>query len=146
MAQLAGRIFGVALPQSACRAEKSATRAALWLGPDEWLLLADAGDAATLDPAFSAALQDQPASLVDVSDRTLFFKLAGPRAARTLNCGCPLDLDISQFPVGMCTRTVLEKAEIILWRTGVEEFQVGVWRSFAAYVRGLLTEGGRSLG
>ena len=77
---------------------------------------------------------------------TVFFKLAGPRAARTLNCGCPLDLDMAAFPVGMCTRTVLEKSEIILWRTGPDEFQIGVWRSFAAYVRGLLEEGGRSLG
>ena len=141
MAQQAGVAFGLPLPTVACRAEKSATRAALWLGPDEWLLLAD-----TIDPAFAGAFQDQPASLVDVSDRTLFFKLAGPQAARTLNCGCPLDLDMSAFPVGMCTRTVLEKAEIILWRTGVEEFQIGVWRSFAAYVRALLEAGGSSLG
>jgi sarcosine oxidase subunit gamma len=90
-------------------------------------------------------LLDHPAALVDVSHRTLFFKLSGPHAARTINCGCPLDLDLTPFPVGMCTRTILGKAEIILWRTGVEEFQIGVWRSFAAYVRGLLEEGGRSL-
>ena len=141
-AQLAGSAFGVALPTTPCRAETSAGRAALWLGPDEWLLLARAVDA----DALQSALQDQPAALVDVSQRTVFFKLSGPLAARTLNAGCPLDLDMAAFPVGMCTRTVLEKAEIILWRTGPEEFQVGVWRSFAAYVRGLLEEGGRSLG
>jgi sarcosine oxidase subunit gamma len=140
MAQLAGTVFGVALPMAACRAERSADRAALGLGPDEWLLLAD-----QVDPALADSFQDQPASLVDVSDRTLFLKLSGPLAARTLNCGCPLDLDRAAFPVGMCTRTVLEKAEIILWRTGPEEFQIGVWRSFAAYVRGLLKEGGRGL-
>ncbi len=140
-AQLAGSVFGVTLPTAACRAETSANRAALWLGPDEWLLLSDNADAAGLE----SALQDQPAALVDVSHRTLFFKLSGPFAARTLNSACPLDLNMAAFPVGMCTRTVLEKAEIILWRTGPEEFQVGVWRSFAAYVRGLLEEGGRSL-
>jgi sarcosine oxidase subunit gamma len=141
-AQLAGSVFGVVLPTTACRAETSADRAALWLGPDEWLLLAGTADT----DALQSALQDQPAALVDVSHRTLFFRLSGSFAARTLNCGCPLDLDMTAFPVGMCTRTVLEKAEIILWRTGLEEFQVGVWRSFAAYVRGLLEEGGRSLG
>jgi sarcosine oxidase subunit gamma len=140
-AQLAGSVFGVAFPSAACRAETASNRAALWLGPDEWLLLADSVDADALE----AALQGHPAALVDVSHRTLFFKLSGPLAARTLNCGCPLDLDMAAFPVGMCTRTVLEKAEIILWRTGAQEFQIGVWRSFAAYVRGLLEEGGRSL-
>jgi len=140
-ALLAGAVFGVALPAAPCRAETSAGRSALWLGPDEWLLLSDNTDPAALDQA----LQDQPAALVDVSHRTLFLKLSGPHAARTINCGCPLDLDLAQFPVGMCTRTVLGKVEIILWRTGPEEFQIGVWRSFAAYVRGLLEEGGRSL-
>ncbi len=142
MAQLAGAVFGVPLPTVACRAETAGDRAALWLGPDEWLLLANEID----ETALQSALQDRPAALVDVSDRTLFYKLSGPLAARTLNCGCPLDLDLAHFPVGMCTRTVLEKAEIILWRTGPEEFQIGVWRSFAAYARGLLEEGGRSLG
>jgi sarcosine oxidase subunit gamma len=140
-AHLAGAVFGVVLPTAPCRAETSAGRTALWLGPDEWLLLSDSTDIAALNQA----LQDHPAALVDVSHRTLFFKLSGPHAARTINCGCPLDLDLTPFPVGMCTRTILGKAEIILWRTGVEEFQIGVWRSFAAYVRGLLEEGGRSL-
>jgi sarcosine oxidase subunit gamma len=145
MAQLASAAFGLTLPEAACRAEKSAARAALWLGPDEWLLVADGSEAEAIEAAFAAAFEGQPASFVDVSHRTLFFQLSGPQAARTLNGGCPLDLDMSVFPVGMCTRTVLEKAEIILWRTGPDEFQVGVWRSFAAYVRGLLEEGGRSL-
>jgi sarcosine oxidase subunit gamma len=141
-AERAGALFGVSFPTNACRAEIAPNRAALWLGPDEWLLLGDTMDAR----AFEAAMQDQPVSLVDVSHRTVFFKLSGPLAARTLNGGCPLDLDMAAFPVGMCTRSVLEKAEIILWRTGAQEFQIGVWRSFAAYVRGLIEEAGRSLG
>ncbi|MEI9983604.1 MAG: hypothetical protein WDN69_10620 [Aliidongia sp.] len=36
----AGSAFGVMLPRQACRAASSGSRAALWLGPDEWLLMA----------------------------------------------------------------------------------------------------------
>jgi sarcosine oxidase, subunit gamma len=57
-----------------------------------------------------------------------------------LNAGCPLDLDLSAFPVGMCTRTVLAKAEIVLWRTSQDVFHVEVWRSFADYVSRFLAE------
>ena len=57
-----------------------------------------------------------------------------------LSGACPLDLDLRAFPVGMCTRTVLAKADIVLWRTGQDTFHLEVWRSFAAYVSGLLGE------
>ena len=63
-----------------------------------------------------------------------------------LNAGCPLDLDPSAFPVGMCTRTVLAKAEIVLWRTRQDQFHIEVWRSFADYVSSFLAEVARELG
>jgi sarcosine oxidase subunit gamma len=141
----AGALFGVTLPQEACRAESLGTRAALWLGPDEWLLVADTEEADGLEAAFSAAFQDRPASLVDVSHRNLFLPVSGPLAARILNCGCPLDLDERAFSVGTCTRTILGKAEIILWRRTTDVFWVGAWRSFAAYVEKFLAEARRGL-
>jgi sarcosine oxidase subunit gamma len=49
-------------------------------------------------------------------------------------------LDLSAFPVGMCTRTVFAKADIVLWRTTETVFHVEVWRSFAGYVTGLMSE------
>ena len=80
-----------------------------------------------------------PHSLVDVSDRQVGIVLEGPQAANMLNAGCPLDLQ-GAFPVGMCTRTVFAKAEIVLWHTATETWRIEVWRSFAAYLRGLLME------
>jgi sarcosine oxidase subunit gamma len=44
----------------------------------------------------------------------------------------------------MCTRTVLAKAEVVLWRTGVESFRLDVARSFVAYVSQFLAEAVRS--
>jgi sarcosine oxidase subunit gamma len=43
----------------------------------------------------------------------------------------------------MCTRTVFEKAEIVLWRTETFVFRIEVWRSFVPYVHALLTEAAR---
>jgi sarcosine oxidase, subunit gamma len=40
----------------------------------------------------------------------------------------------------MCTRTVLAKAEIVLWRISQDVFHVEVWRSFADYVSRFLAE------
>jgi heterotetrameric sarcosine oxidase gamma subunit len=105
----------------------------LRLGPDEWLLIDPAGAAPDLLPPHA----------VDVSHRTAGIELAGPYARETLNAFVALDLADAAFPVGMCTRTLLGKAEIILWRTGADTYRVEVARSFAAYAWACLEEGRR---
>jgi sarcosine oxidase, subunit gamma len=139
----AGEAFGVALPQQACRAPAAGDRAALWLGPDEWLLLASAPDGAALRTGLERAMDGKPHSLVDVSHRQTGIEISGAGAVATLNAGCPLDLDPRVFLVGMCTRTVLAKSEIVLWRTAPVTFHLEAWRSFAPYIRRLLEEASR---
>lgn len=132
--------FGVEPPTQACRAATNGARAALWLGPDEHLLIAAESDAATLATALPAALAGIPHSLVDVSHRQVAFEVRGPHAEWLLAHGCPLDLAETAFPVGMCTRTVFVKAEILLWRTAADRFRIETWRSFTDYVITLLAE------
>jgi sarcosine oxidase subunit gamma len=136
----AGEAFGVALPTEACRAAVSASRAALWLGPDEWLLLAAPDDAAAIAHQFSVALAGAPHSLVDVSHRGAAIAVKGARAAALINHGCALDLSHAAFPLGMCTRTLFEEAEIVLWRTEEHTYHVEIERSFAPYVWRMLIE------
>ena len=86
------------------------------------------------------ALNGIPHALVDISHRQFSLEVTGPHAATILSGACPLDLDVSEFPVGMCTRTVLAKADIVLWRKREDVFHLEVWRSFASYVSGILAE------
>jgi len=124
---------GVAIPAQACRAAVQGERAALWLGPDEWLLVAPTAEGAELGGSLELALARQAACVLD-----------GPQAATLLSAGCPLDLDESAFPIGMCTRTVLAKAEVVLWRTAAQTFRLEVARSFVAYVSLFLAEAARA--
>jgi len=153
----AAPIWGAGFSEAACRATVEGTRATLWLGPDEYLLIDSAGgsdtapDTAALRnepqiPAASAlerALAGIPHALVDISHRQFALEVSGPHAGAILNGACPLDLDLREFPIGMCTRTVFAKADIVLWRTRADAFHVEVWRSFAGYVTGLIGEIGR---
>jgi sarcosine oxidase subunit gamma len=141
----AGRVLGLEVPTVACRASAAGERAALWLGPDEWLLIAPVAESDALQGALSTALGDLPHSLVDVSHRQTALTVSGPRAMTLLASGCLLDLDEQAFPVGMCTRTVLAKAEVVLWRTAPDSFRLEVWRSFTAYVSLYLAEAARGM-
>jgi sarcosine oxidase subunit gamma len=136
----AGRAFGVVLPETACRAATDGARAALWLGPDEQLLLAPDGETAAIESSIAQALPDHAYSLVDVSHRQVGIGIHGPHAEWLLEAQCPLPLNLRDFPVGMCTRTVFAKAEIVLWRPAEQVFRLEIWRSFASYVVELLRE------
>jgi sarcosine oxidase subunit gamma len=133
----AGAAFGVVLPLTPLRGETAGQRSALWLGPDEWLLIAEDSDS-TLQSSLEAALASVPHALVDVSHRQSALEARGPGAARMLNAGVILDLDLEAFPVGMVARTLLTKAEITLWRRGPELFRVEFSRSFGPYVAAIL--------
>jgi sarcosine oxidase subunit gamma len=142
--QCAQSAAGVGFSVQPCRAMTEGERAALWLGPDEWLLLAPEAEGAALASSLEAALAHLPHSVVDVSHRQGGYQLQGPQATTLLAAGCPLDLDESAFPIGMCTRTVLAKAEVVLWRRGEQAFHLEVARSFVAYVSRFLAEAARA--
>lgn len=136
-----GTSFGPDLPKTPCRATSLRNRAALWLGPDEWLLVAPGEEATEIRRALDLRSGGRTGGIaVEVSDAYAGLVIAGPRVADTLNAGCPLDLDIDAFPQGTCTRTIFGKAEIVLWRTAAAAFRVECGRSFAPYVVGLLAE------
>jgi len=143
--EAAGTAFGVPLPREACRRNAADGRFALWLGPDEWLLIVPGAEPAPIFEAIEAATAGLPHALVDVSARSVGIEIAGEKAAFVLNQGNALDLSLDAFPVGACTRTLFHKAEIVLVRHAPDVFHIDVWRSFAPYVWELLEEGRREL-
>jgi sarcosine oxidase, subunit gamma len=136
-------VWGVPFSEEPCRAQTLGERATLWLGPDEHLLWQASRDSALPIADLERALATHAHSLVDVSHRQVALEIFGPHAAAILAGACPLDLDEREFPVQMCTRTVLAKAEIVLWRTAQDAFHLEVWRSFQPYALALLSETGR---
>jgi sarcosine oxidase, subunit gamma len=137
----ASAVWEVPFAETACRAVARGSRATLWLGPNEYLLMDQTDSASSvLAAAIEQALHDLPHALVDISHRQIAVEIKGPQAEPILSGGCPLDVDVSAFPVGGCTRTVFAKADIVLWRTGADTFQLEVWRSFSDYLTALLRE------
>lgn len=111
------------------------------LGPDEWLLIAPHDLMGPWSWGLMEDLRGVHSSKVEVSNRQCAIEVAGEAAADVINAGCPLDLSRQRFPTGTATRTVLNKSEIILMRTGDEpRFRIEVWRSFAPYVHAILAE------
>ncbi|ESY52632.1 MULTISPECIES: sarcosine oxidase subunit gamma [unclassified Mesorhizobium] len=130
------KALGLTLPKQPKTSAAKAGRTALWLGPDEWLVIDEAGKDPLADCAGVAALH----SAVGISHRNVAFAVTGPAAAAAINAGCPQDLSLEAFPVGAASRTILGKCEILLLRTAADAFRVECWRSFSDYVFTFLSE------
>ena len=130
------KALGLTLPKAPKTSAAKSGRAALWLGPDEWLVIDDAGGNPLADCSGVKALH----SAVDISHRNVAIEVTGPAAAAALNAGCPQDLSLAAFPVGACSRTILGKIEIVLYRTAENAFRVECWRSFSDYALAFLSQ------
>ncbi len=103
---------------------------AIWLGPDEWLVLGGREEDYAGMPA-----------AVDVSANRICLELSGDGAADVLARGCALDLHPSVFPPGRCAQTLVARAQVILYRTE-DAFRLLVRPSFADYLRAWLRDAG----
>lgn len=139
----AGAAFGQDIPAKIGETSLTAEKAALCLGPDEWLLMARQDEAEEIAARFAEISEHTTHSLVDVGHRSVGVDVSGPAAALVLSAGCPLDLDA--MATNGCTRTVLDKAEIILMKLGPQHYRLEIARSFAPFVWNFLSSAGREL-
>ena len=123
-----------ALPVVPNTAASREDRRALWLGPDEWLVVGPDGHHAALEQALRNALNGAVGSVVDVSANRSLLEIRGPKARQLLAHGVTTDLDSRSFGPGRCAQTLLAKAQVIIERPDDSVFRLYARTSFASYV------------
>lgn len=133
-AEAAGEVVGVPLPTRACTVAAGGEVEVLWLGPDEWLVVAPEGRH-DLEHQLREAVGEH-GTVVDVSAQRTTLRLTGPRARTLLAHGCSLDLHPRVNLAGTCVQTHLARAGVILVtrdETGTDYWLI-VRSSFASYL------------
>jgi sarcosine oxidase subunit gamma len=118
-------------PPSANSATTWEGRDVLWLGPDEWLVVARPDEAITIVAEVEDALADHHHSVLDVSAARIVFELDG--GLERLASSCSLDLDPNRWVPGMCAQTLIGQAQVILHQRDERTTRVFVRPSFAGY-------------
>lgn len=122
------------LPLTPNTASGDLDRHALWLGPDEWLVVAPAGSEATLETRCRDALAGA-GSVVDVSANRTIVELRGQEARVVLETGCAIDLHPRAFHRGCCAQTLVARTAVILHQLTDEPlYRLFVRPSFAMYL------------
>ncbi|MGW0864976.1 sarcosine oxidase subunit gamma [Streptomyces sp. NPDC002611] len=114
--ETAGRIektLGTRLPGECGHTTASGPHTAVWLGPDEWLVISRI-DGAALSAELREALGAAPGSIVDVSANRTTLELRGPSARQVLEKGCPLDLHPRAFGPGRAVSTTVGPVAVLL--------------------------------
>lgn len=126
--------LGTGLPREANTTESGNGLLALWLGPDEWLIVGPPGAEAAIEACLVEALAASGAAVVDVTEGRTAIRLAGPMARDVLAMGCPLDLHPRAFATGRCAQSFLARSTVILHRAKDGVFDLYVERSQADYL------------
>jgi sarcosine oxidase subunit gamma len=135
------RALGVALPTKANTVNSKGEIDILWMGPDEWLILAPEGEATRLMSTLKVMLSDQLIALVDVSDNRTMLTLSGSASWDVLNKGAHLDFHPRSWKKGMIAQSTYGRAQVIFWQSGNEpEFRLLVRNSFAEYLATFLMD------
>lgn len=135
----AEQVLAQAMPLAA-NTYSSGKHRVYWLGPDEWLIETEAGDAAALGGELNEALAGSHAAVNDVSGGHVALCIAGADARTVLAKGCTIDLHPREFGPGQCARTALARATVLLTANdGTPAYTIIVGRSFTDYLRRWLT-------
>jgi sarcosine oxidase subunit gamma len=137
--------LGFDLPMVPNTVTWGADRRAVWLGPDEWLIVGPDGQQNALEPALRGGLNGAFGSVVDVSANRALLEIRGTKARELLAHGVSIDLDARSLGSDRCAQTLLAKAQVIVERREESAFVVYVRTSFAAYVATWLLDAGLSL-
>ena len=126
-------VLGGPLPTACGEVTGTISSDAIWLGPDEWLVVATT-DSVALADQLTAAIGDDAGLALDVSANRTILELAGPSARAVLEKGCPVDLHPRAFGPGNAVSTTLARVPVLLWQTGDDTYRLLPRSSFADYV------------
>ena len=115
-------------------------RHAVWLGPDEVMLLVEAGAEEQLAVSMQKSIENSSGSVVNVTDGLCALSLSGDKVRDVLAKGCQIDLHPKAFVPGDCAQTLLSHAGITLICLETNKFILIGRTSFTAYIAAWLTD------
>ncbi|MBD1593935.1 sarcosine oxidase subunit gamma [Arthrobacter sp. S1_S22] len=126
------------LPAACGGVAGSGETSVLWLGPEEFLVVAPREAHESLGGGLLQALREAlgggAGQMVDLSANRTTFELTGPRARAVLEKGCSLDLHPRVLKAGTALSTEVGNIPVVLWKTGEETFRLFPRASFADFL------------
>ncbi len=106
---------------------------AIWIGPDEWLIV---GATAAIPMIEAAAVDAAAVSCVSVGDGRCLIDVMGANAAELIAKAVPIDLHPRAFPANSSAMTLFAQVNVIIdRRPGLDGFRLIFDVSFRGYLQ-----------
>lgn len=126
----AGRLLGCILPIEPNHAAGSDVRA-VWMGPNEWMVIEPQAAPADLDALPGAAAM----LAVEVGDGRYALDVEGTEARDFLSKAVSIDMHSRQFPVGRSAMTLFAQIPVVIDHVAADRFRLWFDISLRDYVR-----------
>ena len=133
-------ITGCTFPPKANRFQSAGDRHVVWLGPDEYLLLCEAGKEQELQDSLNSMIPSPHFAITDVSDSLCALSLCGPAVRVVLAKGCGLDLHPKKFAAGQSAQSLLALSAVTLMAIADDAIILICRTSFAPYLQRWLAD------
>ncbi|MCJ8339330.1 MAG: sarcosine oxidase subunit gamma family protein [Pseudomonadales bacterium] len=104
-----------------------------WISPDEWLVVVPGERSYEIEQALVNNVQGHCA-VINASGGQTILRLQGEDVQKVLQKSVPLDVHPRSFPIGKVVTTVFAKTQAVISRTGDQQWELVIRRSFSDYV------------
>ena len=135
-----GKSLNMILPTEANTSTSGETLTALWLSPDEWMLLSnkplsdDTNTYEAEDNLINNISKVNLGAITDVSDQFVMINIKGSKVFDLFATGSPFNFNEFKDKKGSVVQTILSHIDVIIYHTEINEVNLLVRRSFSEHL------------
>jgi len=141
-----GKNLNMLLPTEANTSTSSQTLTALWLSPDEWLLISnetvseDTNTYKVEDTLINSIAKTNLGAVTNVSDQFVMISIKGSKVFDLFATGSPFNFNEFKKKKGSVVQTILSHIDVIIHLTEINEVNLLVRRSFSEHLHSWLND------
>ena len=141
-----GKNLNMILPTEANTSTSSEALTALWLGPDEWMLVSnkaiseDANTYKVEDNLINNISKVNLGAVTDVSDQFVMINIKGSKVFNLFATGSPFNFNEFKNKKGSVVQTILSHIDVIIHLTEINEVNLFVRRSFSQHLHSWMSD------
>ena len=146
-----GKNINMILPIEANTSSSSNNYTAIWLSPDEWMIVSnntvdrENNNYKIEELLFNKISKTKLGAVTDVSDQFVMFNLKGEKIFDLLSTGCPFDFNKFKTKKGAVTQTLLAQIDVIIYFKEINSVSLFVRRSFSEHLMSWINDGASRL-
>ena len=135
-----GKSLNMILPTEANTSSSSDKLTAIWLSPDEWMIVSN--EKASIetnqyelnDILFNSISKTSLGAVTDVTDQFVQLEISGDKIYELFSTGCPFNFNLFREKKGSTAQTLLNHIDVIIHNKDKDFVNLFVRRSFAKHL------------